>query len=576
MSISARDVCIRALNYWRPYHLETYLGIRFIAESNIVSSNGDWLRHCLTRKLETRQGTRGFYFPRYKGLGTNGNAETRDFTASSPINALGEALVLHYMRDAFAFRNRDFVYSYLWPENGNSHRIFDHYMRGYSRRNSAIRKCLTSDPEKIVLIADIRQFYPSISREYLKSLVSAIPRDQWGRHPDLARKHFDIFLETAPGKGLPIGPATSHLLANLALEQLDSVLSGHFPEHYFRYVDDIALVIRESEITSTLSLLRDQLGIIGLTLNETKTDVVPAKTWIAHCPQYKYDKASFDALLTTATLSCALDPAKAESLSEVCREMGLLLPNNRLRDRSRSNRVRRWLHVLISKELLDTAAAHNLNAPQFKVELFNIRNQLLRDLRNIEDIDESSSPMLQRWRLQKKRYILNRLFYVTPIEELPGLMQFLENEPELTETRALLIAAINRTAAPLLEYPGPAVAAFCAVASNLGTISIKSDRLSAPTSTNIAVIATMLTAGAINLEADFDVQSKTDRRLIDFSQGRSIPRTEWNIDFLYELESLRSGYKASQINQFLTTRFDWNEDLALEALFIGGDTYYPG
>ena len=66
-----------------------------------------------------------------------------------------------------------------------------------------------------------------------------------------------------------------------------------------------------------------------------------------------------------------------------------------------------------------------------------------------------------------------------------------------------------------------------------------------------------------------------DTRLLLFARFNPSPiRETWEIDYLHELHSLQLGFNSGTTRDLLLSRFDWEEDMMLEALTIGGDGYY--
>ncbi|MBI2387303.1 MAG: RNA-directed DNA polymerase [Elusimicrobia bacterium] len=573
MTIAAKTLCVRALNYWRPYHLETYLGIRYVAESSTVHADGKWLNLAIGRKRQSRTNIRSLIFPRFKGWNKTGGSDIREFSASSPISALIETDILEELRTAPRFNNRNHIYSYRWPR-ANSPRIFEHYMKGYAQRNREITERLIGSEDKVVIVADIQRFYPNIDRTRLAEQIRAMKRADLGESKSSIREHLELFLTAPSDSGLPIAPPTSHILANLALEDVDAHFCAKYPNHYFRYVDDIIVITDEDNAKAVLAELAEKVSVAGFKLNEDKTDVISSSAWITHCPQFEYTTDSFEDLLTRTTLACALKPDTIGEFGKVCDDEGVLLPINRVRDRSTSGRVRRWFHVLMANGLIDTTTAETFGPKDFQHNIRRLRARLADQLKDVFSETETFSPMMRRWQLQRKRYLLSRLFYITPTNELPIFLPIVKSDPELSETQALFESVITKDAGPLLHFPGAPVAAFCSVARRLGVIRMTGGKMAVPTSTNIAALSTLITAGVIAYSEDDPINAgkEQDRRLLALASRRLKPRSHFSIDYFDEINALQSGFSSGQSQEFLATRYDLDEDLSLEALLIGGDT----
>ena len=106
--------------------------------------------------------------------------------------------------------------------------------------------------------------------------------------------------------GIPIGPDTSYILADILLSQIDKALfSRGF--RFIRYIDDYYFcATNENDLQNFVNELRKQLYIYKLNLNDEKTEInkfpVPLKTEWTNCldnyvlPDTK-DKKFFDKLL---------------------------------------------------------------------------------------------------------------------------------------------------------------------------------------------------------------------------------------------------------------------------------------
>ena len=129
---------------------------------------------------------------------------------------------------------------------------------------------------------DITRFYPSI---YTHSIAWAILGKAHAKanHQTAAfRSHFANHLDKAVGSGqegqtmgIPIGPDTSRILAELIAVEVEEIAKTHIPdfeERGVRYVDDMLIGLPESETSSTvLSGLSLALYEYQLELNAEKT-----------------------------------------------------------------------------------------------------------------------------------------------------------------------------------------------------------------------------------------------------------------------------------------------------------------
>lgn len=579
MKESSRSLVVRALNYWRQYHLETYVGLRYLARAEAVSGDANWLGEMLQRKAATRAGIRTLAFPRFKKNDSVGQAEYRSFTACSPVNALIEVKLLEELSHIRGFQNRPNVYSYRWPVREREKRIFEYYWNGYVEKNERIAREAASLENSVVVIVDVKNFYPSIDRSLIRaSLASILDRASLnGSQHNILVEHFNRSLGLVEGEiGLAIGPPTSHVLANIAMTSFDAALSEKYGHCYFRYVDDIAIVCERGVADSVLETLRSQLGAIELKLNSDKTDIIDGNEWVANVGKRTVSgHDTLEGLIDEATLACALFPSRAEEFIQVCRDLNILLPERRFAARSQSARARRWLTVIVHKGIQSTADASNLDAQRFKTRLLDVRRNLTGRAQACFAGPKETASMKRRWQIQEQRYLLARLFYLTPLEELKSLFSKIPDEPEFVEFRALVGACVSGSVDPLLKFPGPSIATFCSIADKLGTISISPSQLAKPSSASVASLSNLLISGALvpGKTSTGDIPA-SEARLLDFARFRAnASRDGGGIDYLSEIHSLQLGFNRDTTRELLQSRFDWEEDLALEALVIGSNGY---
>jgi len=195
-------------------------------------------------------------------------------------------------------------------------------MSGYKRRNRAIAAAFRRYPARIAVVTDIRRFYPSIRHDLLRdrfysaldqSDVAVPIRDTAGMLLHHITAHFK-------GRGIATGPEFSHTLANVLLAQADRDLETRYPQSYFRYVDEIILVVDRRDQNSASQRIAAVLGDLGLELNADKTDVVSSEEWLGHGPPYRpASRKSFQALVFRLKLYIALRPSVWRTFERVCR-----------------------------------------------------------------------------------------------------------------------------------------------------------------------------------------------------------------------------------------------------------------
>ena len=141
---------------------------------------------------------------------------------------------------------------------GSFRRYQTAYQRWRDRGLRAMADALNDGKEVIALTADVSSFYHRLDPIFLddESFLSTVlevdltPQQRKLNRLFVAALHawaLSVASETGwHGRGLPVGLPASAVIANLALAELDEVVSNQVdPLYYGRYVDDILLVIED-------------------------------------------------------------------------------------------------------------------------------------------------------------------------------------------------------------------------------------------------------------------------------------------------------------------------------------------
>lgn len=132
---------------------------------------------------------------------------------------------------------------------------------------------------KYILKADVAQFYHSI---YTHALSWAWHGKTFAKHNKRARNltgnnlDYEIRrMQDGQTKGIPIGPDTSLLIAELLLARIDEELQKALGREWFRHVDDFEFATPDvATAEKCLSLLQRQLQTYELALNSQKVKIL--------------------------------------------------------------------------------------------------------------------------------------------------------------------------------------------------------------------------------------------------------------------------------------------------------------
>lgn len=514
---------------------------------------------------------------RFKKLQESGQPEYRQLLVPSPMTSLAEVIVMSALSTTESFQKPASVYSYLWPKSDDCPYNFEHYYKFYQKRNEDIAYVLRNNPRCLAIIADIEKFYPTIDHKLVQQRFEI--RLVQGKLDlgvcNTARRLFSHLI--APfdnGKGIATGPDFGHVIGDLALCELDAELNKNLPGRYFRYVDDIIIVVEPDDKGRVLQLLHRLLEKEGLRTNGAKTDEVSSDEWLVHGPQPRrsVSEDSFEALRFRLKVFLALRPGRYESLQRALLDEGFFIPLGRMRLAADTNWFRRRLRVFHKSRwgVLMTAL---LDSEKSLVDFaIRVRRSIRDHLMSVLACEFPRRTTRRRWHSQRVRYLTNRILYLQPAQELMFVREALENEPDFAETVALLRFLQEGEIGGLLKMPGPAVGAAASLllagSGGLPPI-ILPEEMSEP---EIHSAAVLLLYGAARLgRTGKEYADEGHSEFLSFCAGQ-VPSSRERRDFSYldEIRSLQLSRTAEEARGMLENRFSDDEGVPFEALEIGG------
>ncbi len=149
----------------------------------------------------------------------------------------------------------------------------------YDRRRVAIERARRSVGTRYVLKADLARFYPSIYTHSIPWAIHGKNAARADRSNQLSGNRLDLWLRETQDKqtgGLPIGPDTSYLLAEVVASRLDMALQNALPfVRGTRHIDDYNLYFSNlSEAEKALAILHSAARQFELEINDLKTEIV--------------------------------------------------------------------------------------------------------------------------------------------------------------------------------------------------------------------------------------------------------------------------------------------------------------
>jgi hypothetical protein len=247
----------------------------------------------------TWRGGRRFVVPK-------GHLAFRLATQLDPIDSVVlSALVYEYgglLESSRLPTTAECVFSYRFAP-GEDGRLYAQSQAWHDFWRTCKRKA-ASKPTGSVLVADISDFYNQIYHHVLERHFATAGL------PAPVSKVLQRYLQTLTDKGsrgVPIGPHTSHILAECALDSLDRSLKSHGYDHC-RYVDDIHIFVDNE--TSALGALYDLTQILD---SQQRLVVQREKTRIL-------SSVDFQALADEMLLDRPINQREADVLEVIARE----------------------------------------------------------------------------------------------------------------------------------------------------------------------------------------------------------------------------------------------------------------
>jgi len=185
-------------------------------------------------------------------------------------------------------------------------RYLKHGTRAISPRSPfdaiPVARASSRTASRYLLVTDVSQFYPSIYTHSIpwalhkKVIAKAKPSDY-----SLLGNVLDLAIRNGQDRqtiGIPVGPDTSLVIAEVILSSLDVQLTGTIKRRGFRYIDDFACGFRTiAEAEDTLGQLQHLIGDLQLQLNPRKTRIIELPTeleasWVPHLRLFAFRSLS--------------------------------------------------------------------------------------------------------------------------------------------------------------------------------------------------------------------------------------------------------------------------------------------
>ena len=182
-------------------------------------------------------------------------------------------LIISNWSSLFAFTSRSHL-SLTKPVDCRTGRAID---RQFDLHERAIKRTLIRSTARYILNADISRFYHSIYTHSIPWALHSKATAKADRSNRLLGNNLDRLVRNAQDQqtmGIPIGPDTSLLIAEIILTAVDNELASVGLANGFRYIDDYEFGFTTmAEAENAISALQNSLHKYELALNPQKTKI---------------------------------------------------------------------------------------------------------------------------------------------------------------------------------------------------------------------------------------------------------------------------------------------------------------
>ena len=562
-------LAVKTLNQYRKRDVMSYMGLRYYLK-NSSGRKCRWIKDVATRLSSTQCAPSYLKTFHFKELSEDGSISHRDIYLPAPNEALSETALLVELSQHAVFQPKPYVYSYRFTKESDKSGVFNPYFLGYKERQADIANACWSIEDGMVLITDIKKFYPNIKTE--------LARETWQKYCQksgieskfeilgntLLKKQQDTSIDDDIGSGLLTGPAFSHVIANLLLDSLDEKMHKLTNGKYFRYVDDIAFVGTPQECKKWREILVDDLAEFDLELH------VGDKDFEVSCAEWLEGEKDFESSIGNGWITFIADvkryliakPHRQKLLSEEFSKLNIRLPvldySNVANESSNLEKFQDWLY----KYKWSLKAVKKIDIDHLLKQAQLCQTSLLTQLNKLLEHSHDLTHYQRKRLIPKLRYVSGRLLIFADNELLVETANRLENYPELHLITATMRAISSKD---ITEIISMGVNATQAVAQLLITqkedVTFDIDKLGSLDKDLVQQCLAILTLNEVNFPF-YDIHSEI-RLLAEGPVDVELMNSKDH--FIKEMASLH-GLGKSINAEILTTAFDRDEDLALDII----------
>lgn len=455
-------LAVRAANEYRGRDVISYLGLRYYLRATSARTDR-WAKEISTDLVMTRKTLPYRKSNVYKGVSdrtTEGGAgiiEQRPLHIPAPNEMLCEAALLEACSNSGGmFARQESVFSNILCTGDSRAGMVDPYFKWWKQRQLAIAKCCKREPEDHVVYFDLAKFYQSIGFTLVQDAwdratsQSSLPNEQGKLGAKLIEDYRKLL--GVNKKGLPMGPMFAHILGNLVLSDFDKKMAESFPGKYFRYVDDLALVIPKEKIPQAKALIEDMLPE-GLKLNNEKEVSMGANGWVGYTEGFETSVPAkrWRTILGAIKGFIGTRPKETAALFQALQARQFRFPvwdyADAFKSRSTWERFKENLRQEWLRNVLD-----NQDLPVILRMVEAARTEFMNRFDHLAELEVPSEGMPRKLHFQRLRYMASRLLYLATDAQLRMIVDSIEHYRELADLVAIYRALISFDVSNLLIF----------------------------------------------------------------------------------------------------------------------------
>ncbi len=568
-------VARRSLNHAKSINPIMYLAIRCFFDSfSAKAKENDSFVDFIERKLYVRNHWSAGHYKLFKEK----NAEDfifRDILSLSAFGIVAESYLIMKISASNYIKNKEYVYSYLLPKVGAS-RNYEYYFTGYKKRNESISNVFEQNKDHVAIVLDLTKFYPSIYKTKAKNIfLSTLGKELDGDIFKLSEGIVSSMLKQSI-EGVPIGTSLSHLLAQTYLLEFDENLSNKFPNMYFRYVDDIIIICKPSEEKEVEECVAKLLPE-GLEINDSKTDILNYVEWKLLNRNYDSQDENLHDILHFITAYLAMRPSRFDELSKLIHDSRYNVPLKRIKQQAKNRMFMLFLKSFLKKKKKYTPLEIYFTKPKVIVgkllALKTFYNGVFNNLVKLNYNDSNSAE--NRSNTQRLKYVINRLLYLSTIDELSELMDKMPNTEKLKDTKEVIYALNTKDLSGIIQYGGKVVQTVCELwmENDFETLILQKEDIENIPNINDTVDSLIVLylhkVVSFEIEEILEYLDGYNQEYLQVVLNDSYRVKETSNIFLLEIQGLLEGKSLEDKYDLLTTRYDDGEEIQLAGLDLG-------